>query len=176
MPPLDRTFALEDMKVVAVRVAKNLELDMPRPTNVFFDKHPAVAKRSRCFARSRCHGPGQVCRTFDQAHSLAAAPARSFDKNWIFGIRRFTLPYRNHGNTGFLHDALGFQLVAHSANCFGRGPDEDNAGIQAHQDRKSTRLNSSHVRISYAVFCLKKKKKHNHRVLSTANYTDISLR
>src|SRR5690554_7512529 len=30
-------------------------------------------------------------------------------------------------------------------------------------DRKSTRLNSSHVRISYAVFCLKKKKKqHRH--------------
>src|SRR5690554_7293195 len=28
-------------------------------------------------------------------------------------------------------------------------------------DRKSTRLNSSHVRISYAVFCLKKKTKHN---------------
>src|SRR5690554_3713823 len=28
------------------------------------------------------------------------------------------------------------------------------------KDRKSTRLNSSHVRISYAVFCLKKKKKH----------------
>src|SRR5258705_6193423 len=29
------------------------------------------------------------------------------------------------------------------------------------QDRKSTRLNSSHLGISYAVFCLKKKKKHN---------------
>src|SRR2546427_713581 len=29
---------------------------------------------------------------------------------------------------------------------------------QAHQDRKSTRLNSSHSQISYAVFCLKKKK------------------
>src|SRR5439155_24478856 len=28
-----------------------------------------------------------------------------------------------------------------------------------HRDRKSTRLNSSHVAISYAVFCLKKKKK-----------------
>src|SRR5437870_13173574 len=28
-------------------------------------------------------------------------------------------------------------------------------------DRKSTRLNSSHVAISYAVFCLKKKKKRN---------------
>src|SRR5258708_27232673 len=30
-----------------------------------------------------------------------------------------------------------------------------------HQDRKSTRLNSSHQIISYAVFCLKKKKHHN---------------
>src|SRR3989442_11704339 len=30
-------------------------------------------------------------------------------------------------------------------------------------DRKSTRLNSSHVRISYAVFCLKKKKKNYSR-------------
>src|SRR6266513_5230708 len=29
------------------------------------------------------------------------------------------------------------------------------------KDRKSTRLNSSHVSISYAVFCLKKKKKKN---------------
>src|SRR5258705_10075603 len=29
------------------------------------------------------------------------------------------------------------------------------------QDRKSTRLNSSHLGISYAVFCLKKKKKRN---------------
>src|SRR2546421_2853644 len=31
------------------------------------------------------------------------------------------------------------------------------------QDRKSTRLNSSHDQISYAVFCLKKKKKNNKR-------------
>src|SRR5437773_7791067 len=32
-------------------------------------------------------------------------------------------------------------------------------------DRKSTRLNSSHITISYAVFCLKKKKKTPHRPL-----------
>src|SRR3712207_8782126 len=30
--------------------------------------------------------------------------------------------------------------------------------VHLHQDRKSTRLNSSHANISYAVFCLKKKK------------------
>src|SRR2546427_9604299 len=33
------------------------------------------------------------------------------------------------------------------------------ANMQIVQDRKSTRLNSSHSQISYAVFCLKKKKK-----------------
>src|SRR5205085_10033207 len=32
------------------------------------------------------------------------------------------------------------------------------------QDRKSTRLNSSHSQISYAVFCLKKKTKHKHDI------------
>src|SRR3989442_11073875 len=36
------------------------------------------------------------------------------------------------------------------------------ADLSINRDRKSTRLNSSHVRISYAVFCLKKKK---HRAL-----------
>src|SRR5688572_31943893 len=33
------------------------------------------------------------------------------------------------------------------------------------EDRKSTRLNSSHSQISYAVFCLKKKKKKNRAVI-----------
>src|SRR5439155_19706740 len=36
---------------------------------------------------------------------------------------------------------------------------ERNFGTWQGRDRKSTRLNSSHVAISYAVFCLKKKKK-----------------
>src|SRR5690349_23949637 len=38
----------------------------------------------------------------------------------------------------------------------------------AQRDRKSTRLNSSHVEISYAVFCLKKKKQHTYNL--TGNY------
>src|SRR5258705_10005815 len=37
--------------------------------------------------------------------------------------------------------------------------DEDEPGLIFILDRKSTRLNSSHLGISYAVFCLKKKKK-----------------
>src|SRR5207249_6353102 len=39
-----------------------------------------------------------------------------------------------------------------------RGAGDPGRGRQVSRDRKSTRLNSSHVSISYAVFCLKKKK------------------
>src|SRR2546430_5656024 len=38
------------------------------------------------------------------------------------------------------------------------------------QDRKSTRLNSSHSQISYAVFCLKKKKETSHRSYYSTKY------
>src|SRR2546430_11891063 len=36
--------------------------------------------------------------------------------------------------------------------------------LPASEDRKSTRLNSSHSQISYAVFCLKKKNTHHHQL------------
>src|SRR2546430_8875886 len=42
--------------------------------------------------------------------------------------------------------------------------------LNQHTDRKSTRLNSSHSQISYAVFCLKKKKNQND-TRSTIHYT-----
>src|SRR5699024_12071714 len=41
------------------------------------------------------------------------------------------------------------------------------------EDRKSTRLNSSHVSISYAVFCLKKKKKINY--LQQENDNEVQM-
>src|SRR2546430_3231560 len=44
------------------------------------------------------------------------------------------------------------------------------AGREFRSDRKSTRLNSSHSQISYAVFCLKKKKQKNH--IRTSQYLD----
>src|SRR3712207_7777984 len=39
------------------------------------------------------------------------------------------------------------------------GRERDDRALGVGEDRKSTRLNSSHANISYAVFCLKKKKK-----------------
>src|SRR5690625_6370721 len=70
-----------------------------------------------------------------------------------------------------LHDALPIysHLSAHQARVLVRrepvpsssrlGPSAGGVPVSRHRDRKSTRLNSSHVAISYAVFCLKKKKK-----------------
>src|SRR5690606_41881856 len=42
----------------------------------------------------------------------------------------------------------------------------ERAPSSARRDRKSTRLNSSHVKISYAVFCLKKKKRKHETAVS----------
>src|SRR3712207_8580111 len=41
---------------------------------------------------------------------------------------------------------------------------------QRYRDRKSTRLNSSHANISYAVFCLKKNKKKSNCILHSNRY------
>src|SRR3712207_8689245 len=53
---------------------------------------------------------------------------------------------------------LGLTLVD-TAEMYGEGAAEELVGeaIAGQRDRKSTRLNSSHANISYAVFCLKKK-------------------
>src|SRR5205085_12183216 len=92
----------------------------------------------------------------------------------------FTHPPPPHIYTLSLHDALPISpsmppIWAHPPNrnaVFRRmiskcssseistSPDFD-ISEEEHLDRKSTRLNSSHSQISYAVFCLKKKKKKN---------------
>src|SRR3712207_7513456 len=55
----------------------------------------------------------------------------------------------------------------------GRGLGRQNGGLRsetgATEDRKSTRLNSSHANISYAVFCLKKKKTQRHNARYSYN-------
>src|SRR3712207_6975555 len=77
--------------------------------------------------------------------------------------------------TLFRSDLLGRSLVDHPSlpdDQHPVGQPEDLlhlAGDHHHgdsADRKSTRLNSSHANISYAVFCLKKKKKINRQTIN----------
>src|SRR5947199_3275037 len=79
-----------------------------------------------------------------------------------------------------LHDALPISpAVAGGAdagrNCVqgqpGSPPPATPVALERNSgDRKSTRLNSSHLGISYAVFCLKKKNKNSHRDCCHNNY------
>src|SRR5205814_10104688 len=62
----------------------------------------------------------------------------------------------NSGRRGFLHSLVGGCRTPTST---GTQPLPRPCRDVDLQDRKSTRLNSSHLGISYAVFCLKKKKK-----------------
>src|SRR2546430_13350642 len=65
-----------------------------------------------------------------------------------------------------LHDALPISGSA-VPNAVVTARNEETGAIRRGQtDRKSTRLNSSHSQISYAVFCLKKKKQTSSRPLS----------
>src|SRR2546427_6624631 len=82
----------------------------------------------------------------------------------------YTTLFRSHAIPDKLplSDGAG-DVVRHHHRRAGRGvlrhlrlePADD--GAARHPDRKSTRLNSSHSQISYAVFCLKKKKKKKTR-------------
>src|SRR5438874_5293943 len=62
-----------------------------------------------------------------------------------------------------------FRSIGNTCWRISRGPSIKNSCCAMSTDRKSTRLNSSHVEISYAVFCLKKKNRdmeattHHHR-------------
>src|SRR6266581_6197442 len=70
-----------------------------------------------------------------------------------------------------LHDALPIAPLEHVFGAGGRPP----FGAHVEQDRKSTRLNSSHPSISYAVFCLKKKNKEKLTALTKVNKNKSKL-
>src|SRR3712207_8713221 len=73
----------------------------------------------------------------------------------IFGVRRAHLVLHDFGGPWGLHWAADHPDRFASATLVGIGVLRD---YRWHSlDRKSTRLNSSHANISYAVFCLKKK-------------------
>src|SRR5438876_5090817 len=75
------------------------------------------------------------------------------------GMKRCSSPYRRNPCTTSARYALSPQFIS----CR-RTPEKalvTRLKILESRDRKSTRLNSSHPSISYAVFCLKKKKKEN---------------
>src|SRR3712207_8824622 len=79
--------------------------------------------------------------------------------------REFNSPFAAQATV--LGDNYGMGVSAGQYICEQVG-DQPDAVVAEIADRKSTRLNSSHANISYAVFCLKKKKDHTHSLHSPA--------
>src|SRR5256885_13282008 len=73
-----------------------------------------------------------------------------------------------------LHDALPIYALSNPRECRWR-PISHSKLRTPWADRKSTRLNSSHLVISYAVFCLKKKKKKKKDIIKLSMQIDITL-
>src|SRR5437762_9029617 len=75
-------------------------------------------------------------------------------------------------STLFPYTTLFRSLNAFTTTNFPSANLDASAERNAPRDRKSTRLNSSHRCISYAVFCLKKKKKRQEEVQCFTTHTD----
>src|SRR5690606_40776055 len=108
---------------------------------------PSLRARSGARTRGSDQLPSSVCFFF-----IMRRPPRST-------LFPYTTLFRSQIPISTPHDAFESLL----SDLFeGHQPDLTEENIQARVDgldRKSTRLNSSHVKISYAVFCLKKKRR-----------------
>src|SRR5947207_6836795 len=95
-------------------------------------------------------------------HSFCISPFFSYLSRYPFLFFFFNDTATTEIYTLSLHDALPIWGKSRSSVRTGRSGAfnmSSRAEAEGSQDRKSTRLNSSHTVISYAVFCLKKKKK-----------------
>src|SRR5688572_32521078 len=106
-----------------------------------------------------------ICLWFNKdAHEAARFYAATFPDSAVTAVRKAPADYPG-GKQG---DVLTVEFTVVGIPCLGLngGPDFKHSEAFSFQiatdnqeeDRKSTRLNSSHSQISYAVFCLKKKK------------------
>src|SRR2546430_11761989 len=86
----------------------------------------------------------------------------------------YTTLFRSTAGISFVAKHCRCGVIATTADCrwssrfqLAHRPPRGADVRELHLDRKSTRLNSSHSQISYAVFCLKKKKKYTKQIHST---------
>src|SRR5699024_12827144 len=109
---------------------------------------------------SSSNRPQRSCRNSPSQLSLTHPPAH---------LHAYTFPYTSRPPPG--STLSPYTTLFRSCSPSSTAPSPTTRRIRSNprtsstphrQDRKSTRLNSSHVSISYAVFCLKKKKNEDH--------------
>src|SRR3546814_9277634 len=78
---LERAIALEQMDDVAVRIAEHLHFDVAGREDIFLDQHAIVAERAGGLALARLQRVGELLRSIDAAHPLAAAARDRLDEH-----------------------------------------------------------------------------------------------
>src|SRR2546426_8845447 len=94
----------------------------------------------------------------EEEHTLRAAPGRRAVEEGALVLAAAGIAHRVAGNAGSWRLLVAARDADRSIAALD-AYDAERRNAAAGEDRKSTRLNSSHLVISYAVFCLKKKKK-----------------
>ena len=139
VPPLDRAFAFIQVNAVAMLVAQNLNLDMARLGDEFFDEDPVIAKARRCLVLRRLKALARLCVVPGDPHALAAAARRRLDHHRIadlvrdlhrlVGIRDQAHIARHRRNPGLGRQFLRGDLVTHRLDRTGRRADEGDTGL-----------------------------------------------
>src|SRR5690625_3504910 len=97
--------------------------------------------------------PSYMLSILDEFHHQGLDPRECSLRVGIFGAEPWTNAMRKEIEDAFDMDAVDIYGLSEII-----GPGVANECVETKDDRKSTRLNSSHVASSYAVFCLKKEK------------------
>src|SRR5258708_2845404 len=134
MPALQRALALPKMDQVAVFVAEQLNLDVPRILEQLFDIDLAAAERALRFAAGIANGGFDLGLAVHAPHAFAAAARDGFEQHRVADLARDRpgmfiahgrlVRARYHGNTGLLREPAPVDLRAQRPNRARRGPDE----------------------------------------------------
>ena len=141
VPALHRAVALEQVDDVAVRIAKDLDLDMARALDIFLDQHRVVAKAVARLALAGGQRGSEILAAVHCAHALAATARAGLDQDGVadavgLGLQQRRVLVgaviaRHQRHAGAFHQLLGLGLQAHVLDRRGWRADENQAGIGA---------------------------------------------
>ncbi len=126
MAPLDGTVTFEQINRIARVIGKNLNFDMARPRQVFFDEHMFIAESGQRLALRPRKGFAELRRVFNHAHALAPATGGCLDKQRVADFIRLrrqklfillvAVIAGHQGHARFFHQSLRFGFAAHGAD------------------------------------------------------------
>ena len=131
---LHRAIALEQADAVAVRISKNLNFDMARTGQIFFDQNTLIAKTIFRFPLAGRQGISEIFRARHHAHAFAATASTGLEQHGITDL--IGLPLKKYrilivtviagyqGHLRFFHQRLGCGFGTHRTNSRGWRADE----------------------------------------------------